>query len=110
MPAGLQVFDANGKITLNLADRSARFWGSFTVPAWSGRGPRTITHQINSGILQQGTPFVYFNRFSTVPVTGRYDYTYELRVTVNNSGLITVYMQFDINTNVSEFRVFYGGY
>lgn len=109
MPAGLQVFDENGKVVLNLADRAARVISSFNVPGWTGTS-RTLTHQIPQSVLNQGTPFVFYNRSLSSPTQGYWTQNYTFDVKVNGSGLITVSMSFAVSTQMYSFAVFYGVY
>ncbi|WP_208510292.1 hypothetical protein [Variovorax paradoxus] len=51
MPAGLQIFDANGNVVLDTNDRMSRVLGSFWISA-SG----SLTH----GGLTTGQPFAIF--------------------------------------------------
>lgn len=76
MPAGLQTFDSQGRLMLNLTTRHCRFYGSFDITgrAWNHSGTVSIP------VFAEGNPF-----FLVVPHAslGRYGKLPVVRISGN---------------------------
>ena len=106
MAAGLELWSADGVKTLSLTERPARVMGSFTVPSWSGKS-RTLTYQIPSSVLNEGTIFLFWSPFT---ILENHTYGYDISITSNASGQVTVKYAMNESVNVASFKVWYGVY
>lgn len=57
MPAGLQVFNANGSTRLEITDRLTRFYSSYSLTPWNDLSSKFIS--VN-GLVDDGTWIVVF--------------------------------------------------
>lgn len=89
MPAGLQVFNANGALRLEITDRLTRLVGTFTLPAWNDTAVRFVPvigmsddgfwvitlpcpdyyYQIVDGGINVWSTGVRFTGFTSIPIT-----------------------------------------
>lgn len=93
MTAGLQVFDANGNLTLDITDRLTRVIGSFTVAAGAAAGSITVAQ------FSTGTPWVFpliysINGDNTDPAFSISGTT--LSWTANTAALIDVFVIYGV--------------
>ncbi len=61
MPAGLQVFDENGKVTVDVSNRLTKILGILTIKRENGNGTQTDSR------LSLGTPFWFIPYMTNLP-------------------------------------------
>lgn len=107
MVAGLQVFDGQGNITLNLADRVPRFFGAFNCPGAASGVARNYTYQMPASVVQQGDPIIWHTM--TMVTSGSIPSERRIDVTVSSSGVINVSLGAG-SGGVPAFNIFFGVY
>lgn len=94
MPAGIQIFDSGGNITLDVNDTTAKYLGQLEVGA-SGSGGQSGT--ITNGGFSQGALWW----LSTLPATNAYAQSITISVSGNT-------MTWTAGANTPAFTLFYG--